>query len=64
MLTFSATCIAIALADERGALRLIERPNRLGGSFVAISDDRGVIEVADDMAAAKSRIAALRERRA
>lgn len=59
MRTLSATCLAIALADKRGTLRLVERPSRFGGTFVSIEDDHGIIEVADDMAEAKIRIAAV-----
>ena len=60
--SLSATCVAIALADKRGTLRLVERPSRLGGTFVAIEDAAGVIEVADDLASAEARVAELRER--
>ena len=63
MIALSAACLAIALADEAGALRLIEREGRFG-SYVAISDAKGIIEVADDMAQANRRIEALRIRRA
>lgn len=63
MLALSAACLAISLADERGTLQFVERESRFGGTFVAISDGRGVIEVADDMAAAEARRDALRERR-
>ena len=64
MQTLSATCLAIALADEAGTLRFEERASRFGDTFVAISDDRGLIEVADDMAEAMARIETLRIRRA
>ncbi len=63
-LSLSSACLAIALADERGTLRTIERTSRFGDTFVAIADERGTIEIADDMAAAKARISALRERAA
>lgn len=62
MITLSATCLAIALADEAGTLILEERPSRLGGTFIAIRDDFGIIEVADDRAAADARINAIRAR--
>jgi hypothetical protein len=64
MFTLSATCVAIALADERGTLRLVERASRFGGTFIALEDECGLIEVANDLAEAEGRIAALRERRA
>lgn len=64
MKTLSATCLAIALADQRGTLRLIERTSRFGDTFIALADDHGTIEIADDRAAAEARIAALRERAA
>lgn len=57
MLSLSATCLAIALADKHGTLRLVERQSRFGDTFVAIEDDRGVIEVANDMAEAQRRVA-------
>lgn len=63
MLSLSATCVAIALADKRGDLRLVERVGRFG-PFVALEYSDGVIEVASDMAEAEQRVAALRERAA
>lgn len=63
MLTLSATCVAIALADERGTLRLEERSGRFG-PYVALSDETGLIEVADTMDEANARVQALRDRRA
>ena len=64
MFALSSNCVAISLADERGTLRFVERESRLGGSFIAIEDERGVIEVADDLLEAKARRDALRSRRA
>lgn len=64
MFSLSATCVAIALADKAGTLRLVERASRVGGTFIAISDAIGIIEVADDLPAAERRVAALRERAA
>ena len=60
MLTLSATCLAIVLADKAGTLTLIERPTRFGTTCVVIGDDHGIIEVADDMAAATRRVESLR----
>lgn len=62
--SLSSACLSIALADERGTLRLIERTSRFGDTFIAIADERGTIEIADDMAAAQARIAAIRVRAA
>lgn len=61
MFTLSATCLAIALASESGALRLVEREGRFG-SYVSIEDAVGIIEVADNMSEANARIAAILER--
>lgn len=63
MLAISSACVAISLADERGTLRFVERPSRFGGTFVAIEDDRGIIEAVDTVAEAEARRDALRERR-
>lgn len=62
MRLLSATDLAIALAAKRGTLRLIERPSRLGGMFVSIEDERGIIEAAADQAAADARVSAITAR--
>jgi hypothetical protein len=62
--SLSSACLAIALADERGTLRLIERTSRFGDTFVAIADERGTIEIADDLVSANARLQALRLRAA
>lgn len=62
MFTLSATCLAIALADQAGSLRLTEERSRFGDTFIAISDDRGLIEVAPTWGEANARLSALRER--
>lgn len=61
MLALSATDLAISLAIKAGTLRLVERASRLGGTFVAIEDAYGVIEVASDMEEAAKRIAEVRQ---
>lgn len=48
MRTLSATCVAIAEAVRTAELRLVERASRFGGTFIAIEDEHGVIEVAND----------------
>lgn len=63
MQTLSSTCLAIALADKAGSLRLTEEQGRFG-SFVAISDNAGLIEVALSWDEANARLAELRERAA
>lgn len=64
MKMLSATDLAISLAIRSGSLTVVERPSRLGGTFVAIGDEHGIIEVADDMDAANTRLNAIRERMA
>lgn len=59
MLTLSATCLAIALADKAGTLRLVTRVGRVG-PYIAIEDDNGIIEVALDQAEADARLASIR----
>jgi hypothetical protein len=63
-LSLSATCLAIALADKRGTLTLKTRTDRWGGAFIALADDHGTIEIAEDMAAAQKRVNDLRMRAA
>lgn len=63
-LSLSSTCLAIALADKRNTLTVTERADRWGGSFVAIGDEKGTIEVVENLDAAWDRIAALRARAA
>lgn len=63
-ISLSATCLAIALADERGTLTLTERTDRWGDTFIAIADERGTIEIADDLDAAQKRVNDLRMRAA
>lgn len=62
MITLSATCLAIALADQAGSLRLTERPSRFGDTFIAIEDEVGLIEVALTWDEANARVSAIRER--
>lgn len=63
MRTLSATCLAIALADKAGTLRLVERVSRFGlGAYVAIEDATGVIETALTREEANTRLAEIRSR--
>lgn len=42
----NASTLAIRIASENGTLRIVEREGRFG-TFFAICDDNGTIEVAD-----------------
>lgn len=57
----SGTDHAIRLALVTDTLKLVERPSRLGGTFIAVEDSHGVIEVHDDLAAANARIDPIKE---
>lgn len=59
MKLLSATDLAIATALRGGTLRTVEREGRFG-PFVSIEDERGIIEAADDVSEATSRINAIR----
>lgn len=61
MRSLSATCLAIAIADRNGTLRLLDRVGPVG-PYVSIQDEKGVIEVALSRAEADQRIADLRRR--
>ena len=61
MQLLSATCLAIAAADRRGTLRLVERVGRLG-AYIALEDDHGIIEVALTRGEADQRLADIRRR--
>ncbi len=60
--TLSATDLAIAVAITAGTLTLTERPSRFGDTFIAISDDCGLIEVQLTMAEAHARVNAITAR--
>ena len=60
MQTLSATDLAIALADDRGTLSFFETIGRFGDEHVRITDEHGTIEIADSIADAKARLAAIR----
>lgn len=59
MKSLSATCLAIAIAYKNGTLKLIEKTSRFGDTYIAIEDDRGIIEVAGDMNEANARVTSL-----
>ena len=56
MIALSATDLAIRLARENGTLRITESEGRFG-TYWAIEDDHGLIEVAMTKAEADRRIA-------
>lgn len=51
----NASTLAIREAQANGSLRIVEREGRFG-TFYAICDDNGTIEVADNQAEAMARI--------
>ena len=51
----NASTLAIREANANGSLRIVEREGRFG-TFYAICDDHGTIEVADTMAEAVKRV--------
>lgn len=51
----NASTLAIREAQANGSLRIVEREGRFG-TFFAICDDKGTIEVADTRAEAVDRI--------
>ena len=51
----ASTDLAIAIAEKAGTLSIIEREGRFG-SFFAICDEVGTIEVADTMGKAEARV--------
>lgn len=63
MIALSSQCLAIAMASRNGTLALVERSGRFG-LFIAICDDRGTIEVCDDLQSANARVSAILERMA
>ena len=63
-LLLSSTDLAIAIAAKRGTLRLVTRASRLGGEYVAIEDDHGLIEVHNSADEAQDRVASIQKRAA
>lgn len=61
MLAVASQDLAIVEAVGRGELSLVQRDGRFG-SFIAICDSAGTIEVCDNADEARSRIRDLRER--
>lgn len=55
MFTLSATCLAIAVANRDGTLRFEVKQGR-NGTYIAICDGAGIIEVADDHQDAQDRV--------
>lgn len=61
MIAVATQDLAITKALDRGELSLVERTGRFG-SFYAIADSAGTIEVCDTADEARSRIRDIRER--
>ena len=57
--TLSSTDLAIAVASKAGTLSLTERPSRFGDTYIAIGDDKGLIEVQLTWTEAQARVAAI-----
>ena len=55
----SATDLAIAVAAKAGTLALTEHASRFGDTYIAISDDVGLIEVALTRENADARVASI-----
>ena len=61
MKLLSATDVALAQAIKAGTLTVVERPSRFAGeTYIALSDDVGLIEVHLSREAADARLSALR----
>ena len=60
MKMLSATDVAIAAAIVSGTLSVSSHPSTLGGTYIAIEDQHGLIEVAQTAEQAEERIAAIR----
>lgn len=59
MLLVSSIDLAIAVAHKAGTLTLTERPSRFGDTYIAISDDVGIIEVHLTMQEAEARVTSI-----
>jgi hypothetical protein len=59
MRTLSATDLAIAVAIKANTLRMEVRPSRFGDTYVALSDEAGLIEVHLTQDGADARLAAI-----
>lgn len=59
MRLLSSTDVAIALASKAGTLRLTENKSRFNDTFIAIEDERGLIEVQLTWAEARARVEAV-----
>lgn len=54
--TLSLQDVAIAAAIANKTLTLVQRKDRWGDDYVAINDEHGIIEVADDGTSAMERV--------